>query len=349
MPATSTARPIAGALTVTAMVAASLMIAGPAFADDEHVHAADIAAHPTGVWPDDDDDYNYLGWHFDQGTGATDVVGGIELGDDENSYLLKGLVETGEPGVAVTPGELHDLITGAVVEGTGTFVLEVPYSLRTLESGNEFVIPSAGSNWGTLQIEITLGDSADGDSVVRSSKNVGSISANTASTLDAVIAELTSVLPPDASIFYSGYGVYASMQEPVAVLASITFGGDTTTFGIPAEDEEGDDESTDDEGDEGDSDEGDEGQTDDSDEGDSDEGDADEGDADEGQTDEGDSDEGDENESGENESGELAEGRIPDLGAQDATPLAITAGALLLLGGTLLFVRRRTNAQRDAR
>jgi len=263
-------RPLGGFAAAAGLAVASLLVAGPAMA--AHVPAADI----------DPDETTYLGWHFDQGTG-TDVTGGLELGAGANSYLLNGLVSAGEPGLPVDDATaLGALISTASIEGTGNFALEIPYSVTDDEN------PTTILTWGTLYGTISEGTAITTASLFRSSKNLGAITAGTELPLSSFLDELDAFADGVDQIRYSGYGVYASTQDPAAVLASITFAGETTTFGLAAEEDDDD---------------------------------ADDADEDE----------------------------LAETGAQDATPLAVTAGALLLLGGVLLFVRRRTAAQRDAR
>jgi len=281
-------RSIAGAFTATAVVAVSALIATPAFAaGPDHVLAADITvgSGPGGAWVDGTDPY--LGWHFETGTGV-DVEDGLEIGDGANSYVLNGLVNTGEPGLPVTFQEFEDLVLGATIVGTGAIILEVPYATTG----------GAGTIWGTLQVDMVSGAVPTATSTARTSKPIpdpdnpgtNAVEQNVTLPLGTILDALEdfTAVNDEQQLGYSGYGFWASPQDPAAVVASITFGGETTTFGLAAEEDDDD---------------------------------ADDADEDE----------------------------LAETGAQDATPLAVTAGALLLLGGVLLFVRRRTAAQRDAR
>lgn len=211
-------RAVAGALAATLVAsAAALVVATPAAAATEHVAAASIAP----------DDTSYLGWHLETGdaTQLADVWNGLRTDPAGDVYALKGLVNTGQPGLPVADGAaLGTLITGSTIVGTGNVLLEVPYSVT------DPVTPTTINTWGTLRTAdpVVSGAAPTLTTPFISSRTLGTIPANTTAPLQDFLDELDAAT---GDIRYSGYGFYAVAQFPPAVVSSISFGADTTTFG----------------------------------------------------------------------------------------------------------------------
>ncbi|MGN6271645.1 MAG: hypothetical protein ACTHMQ_00995 [Protaetiibacter sp.] len=211
-------RAVAGGLAAIVMAAgAALVAATPAAAATEHVAAASIAP----------DDTSYLGWHLETGdaTQLSDVWNGLRTDPAGDIYALKGLVNTGAPGLPVADGAaLGTLITASVIVGTGDLLLEVPYSVT------DPVTPTTINVWGTLRTAdpVVSGVAPTLTTPFVSSRALGAIAANTTAPLQDFLDELDATA---GDLRYSGYGFYALPQFPPAVVSSIAFGDDTTTFG----------------------------------------------------------------------------------------------------------------------
>lgn len=211
-------RALAGGLAAALIASgAALITATPAAAATEHVLAAGIAP----------DDSSYFGWHLETGTASqlADVWNGLRTDAAGDSYALKGLVATGAPGIQVADGAaLAALVTGATIVGTGDILLEVPYSVTVVGT------PTSITAWGTLRTEnpVASGTAPTLGTSFVSSRAVGTIPANTAAPLSDFVLALDSY---GQDVRYSGYGFWTAAQSPAAVVSSITFGADTTTFG----------------------------------------------------------------------------------------------------------------------
>jgi LPXTG-motif cell wall-anchored protein len=211
-------RVLAGGLTAMLMATgAAFVTMTPAAAATEHVPAASIAP----------DDTSYLGWHLETGNAAqlADVWNGLRTDPAADIYALKGLVNTGAPGLPVADGAaLGSLITAAVIVATGDVLLEVPYSVT------DPVTPTTINAWGTLRTAapVVSGTAPTLTTPFISSRTLGTIPANTTAPLQDFLDQLDAV---SGDVRYSGYGFYATAQFPPAVVSSIAFGGDTTTFG----------------------------------------------------------------------------------------------------------------------
>lgn len=204
------------AVALIAALTSTLVIGGSAIAAPARVSAADIAANT-----------DYLGWHFETGTGSN-TLGGLSAGASGDTYVLNGLVAAGAPGIATTPAALETVITATNVVASGDVLLQFPYSVTTDGA------PATIVSWGTLRTAapVTSGIAPTADTQFISSKDLGSIPNNTAAPLSAFIAEFTA-LDAANDVRYSGYGFWASLQAPAAEVQSITSSGATTSFGIP--------------------------------------------------------------------------------------------------------------------
>jgi hypothetical protein len=197
------------------MVSGSVLLAAvPAGAATSHVPASSIAP----------DDTSYAGWHAEAGAFA-DAWNGLRVGAGADSYILNGLVATGAPGLATTGTALGALITGASITGVGSVQMEVPVSVGAAN-------PPASGSWGTLYSSASvIGASPQLTDLWISTRaitlNGANVPANTAMPLGDILAELDVA----GDVKYSGYGFYAAAQSPAAVVASMTFGADTSTFG----------------------------------------------------------------------------------------------------------------------
>ena len=205
------------AVAVVAALASTFALGGSAVAAPAPVSAADIAANT-----------DYLGWHFEKGTGAN-TLNGLAIGAGADSYALNGLVSTGAPGLVTSAPGLESLITGTSVVATGDVVLQFPYSVTADGAPGTIV------HWGTLRTAgaVASGTAPSATTQFVSSKDLPGIPNNTAAPLSAFLEELVA-LDLTNDIRYSGYGFWASPQSPAAEVASITFNGATTAFGIPA-------------------------------------------------------------------------------------------------------------------
>jgi hypothetical protein len=202
---------LAGALVVSGSV---LLAAPPAAAATTHVPASAIAPDST----------SYFGWHAEAGTFA-DAWNGLRVGAGADSYILNGLVASGAPGLATTGTALGDLITSASITGVGSVQMEVPISVGAVN-------PPASDSWATLYSRYSvIGASPQLTDLWISSRaitlNGANVPANTPLPLGDILAELDVA----GDVKYSGYGFYAADQSPAAVVASMTFGADTATFG----------------------------------------------------------------------------------------------------------------------
>ncbi|HET8778823.1 MAG TPA: hypothetical protein VFM66_02030, partial [Agromyces sp.] len=159
---------------------------------------------------------SYLGWHEGY-VNATPAFAlrwdGLELGLGANSQILNGLVETGAPGIPTTGDELGALITSSEVDVLeGETFLQVPV---TWNGGWSTLRPAVAATGAT-------GTYALSDQWI-SSKDLGTITANTPVALSEIIDELDTA----GTVAYSGFGVLSTSP---ATVASLTWGGTTYAF-----------------------------------------------------------------------------------------------------------------------
>ena len=209
---TRTGRALSGGLAAVLLASgASLIVASPAAAATTHVPAASITAFGGA----------YLGWHDERNAGSNfvDVWNGLKVGDGGDSFILNGLVTNGAEGIDTTAADLQTLITGSNITADGDVLLQVGLEWDG-GSPNYAYIRTAAS---------VAGDTVTAATNFVSARQVGTIVPNTVAPLSAFITELAAYDADGLGLW--GHGFYASTQSPAAVVKSVTWGGNTSTFG----------------------------------------------------------------------------------------------------------------------
>jgi hypothetical protein len=197
------------------MVSGSVLLtAVPAGAATTHVPATSIAPDAT----------SYQGWHAEAGTFA-DAWNGLRVGAGADSYVLNGLVATGAPGLATSGTALGALITGSSITGTGSVQMEVPVSVGAAN-------PPSTTAWATLYSRNSvLGAAPQLTDLWISSRSITFNGANIPANTSMALGDILTQLDVAGDVKYSGFGFYAAAQTPAAAVSSMSFGGDTFTFG----------------------------------------------------------------------------------------------------------------------
>src|SRR5690625_1822524 len=207
---------------VRIVAAAVLFVAEATIANAENVGTGDIRADET----------EYKGWHQGATGGAASFAvewDGLHLGYNGPAQVINGLGEHGDVYPAIHQDDLNALITSAeteIVDGQVWQQLAFFYvgdELGGVEPTNaEFTTlrPSAGDTAGTATCSL---DDTWSTSRAIGTEFASSESAPLSDLLDAIYEE-----GGDTGVALLSYGVYA---ENSAKVASITWGGETTTFG----------------------------------------------------------------------------------------------------------------------
>jgi len=224
------------------MISKKLKRSGGVVAATALLVSAAAVAHAEDIGPGDirPDETNYQGWHQgdDDGSNSFEVRwDGLHLGYNGKAQIINGLGEHGDTYAPMDRSDLESLITSAeveIVDGDVWFQVPVFFGGDALES-------SQGTNFTTLR---PADSSSTGSAAYNSNdewQTSQEISNEYGENATAPLSELLDAIYEeggDAGAAPLAYGFFASAS---ATVKSITWGGETTTFGLnyPAIDQTG--------------------------------------------------------------------------------------------------------------